>query len=250
MIVIKIVGDEIVESTKILNTNAFPKGVRNNVWACADKVALMHYSLQLIEREINNDLIRFVDELRTNKAWEGFTPDPQRDAVAIYHSMSFQVGLQSFFISTKSMLDIYAQIVSKMIKPQSSLFGFNKGNFRGTRLVGGTLLNWIERNSSAAYSNKKQLIELLINQIDSWISNVVGYRDQIVHHGNITALMEMRVPLLKRPQQIGKDEIILPAIEDEGDLLEYCNSSLQHTYRMLKETIPLLPNVDLKLISL
>jgi len=250
MPVIVIKGNEIWESSKILNPNAFPKGVKNNVWACVDKVALMHFSLQLIEREINNDLIRFVNELNTGKAWEGFTPDPQRDDVAIYHSISFQAGLQSFFISTKSALDIYAQMVSKMIKPQSSLFGFNKGSFRGTKLVGGTLLNWIEHNSPASYSNRKQLIELLINHIDSWISNVVRYRDQIVHRGNINSLREMCVPLLKRPQQIRKDEIILPAIKDEGDLLKYCNHSLQNIYRMLKETIPLLPNVDFKLISL
>lgn len=248
--ILVIVGNEIKESSEILNPNAFPQGVKNNVWACADKLALIHYSLQLIEREINNDIIKFVNELNTGKAWEGFTLDPQRDDLVIYHSMSFQAGLQSFFISTKSMLDIYAQIVSKLIKPQSSLFGFNKGSFRGTRLVGGTLLNWIERNSPASYSNRKQLIELLINNIDSWISNVVGYRDQIVHHGNINVLREMCVPLLKRPQQIRKDEIILPAIKDEGDLLEYCNYSLQNIYRMLKETVPLLPNVNFELINL
>lgn len=250
LIDIEIVSDEIVESSKILNPNAFPQDVGKKVWACADRVALMRYSLQLIEREINNDLTRFVNELNTGKSWEGFTPDPQMYCVATYHSMSFQAGLQSFFISTKSALDIYAQIVSKIIKPQSSLFGFNKGSFRGTRLVGGALLNWIEHNSPASYSNKKRLIGLLINHIDSWISTVVGYRDQIVHHGNINSLREMCVPLPKRPQQIRKDEIILPAIKDKGDLLKYCNHSLQSIYRMLKETIPLLPNVDFELISL
>ena len=246
-----IVGNEIRESSEILNPNAFPQGVKNNVWACADKLALIHYSLQLIEREIDNDVIKFVNELNTGKAWQSFTPDPQRDdLVVIYHSMSFQAGLQSFFISTKSMLDIYAQIVSKLIKPQSSLFGFNKGNFKGTRLVGGTLLNWIERNSPTSYSNRNQLIELLINHIDSWIGNVVGYRDQIVHHGNINVLREMCVPLLKKPKQIRKDEIILPAIKDEANLIEYCNYTLQNIYRMLKETVPLLPNVNFELVSL
>jgi len=249
-VIVKIVGDEIVESSKILNPNAFPQGVRNNVWACAEKLALIHYSLQLIEREINSDLIKFVNALNTGREWEGFTPEPRRGDVAIYHSMSFQAGLQSFFISTKSMLDIYAQITSKLISPQSSLFGFKKGSFRGTKLVGGSLLKWIEHNPPVSYANKKQLIELLINHIDSWISNVVGYRDQIVHHGNINVLVEMCVPLVKRPQQIRKDEIILPALKDEGDLLKYCNHSLQSIYRMLKETIPLLPNVDLGLISL
>ena len=250
MIKIEIVGNEIWESSKILNPNAFPQGVKNNVQACGDKLALIHYSLQLIEREINNDLIKFVNELNTGRAWEGFTLEPQRSAVAIYHSISFQTGLQSFFISTKSMLDIYAQIISKLISPQSSLFGFKKGSFRGTKLVGGSLLKWIENNSPLSYTNKKQLIELLINHIDSWISKVVGYRDQIVHRGNIYFLVEMCVPLVKRPQQIRKDEIILPAIKDEGDLLGYCNYSLQNIYRMLKETIPLLPDVNFGLISL
>ncbi|MFC1959026.1 hypothetical protein ACFLV6_03870, partial [Chloroflexota bacterium] len=158
-----IVGNENWESFKILNANAFPQNVKNNIGACADKLALMHYSLELIKREINNNLIGFVNELNNGKAWESLNPDPQRDFVAIYHSMGFQAGLQSFFISTKSMLDIYAQIVSNLINPQSPLFGFNKHSFRGTKLVGGTLLNWIENNSPVSYSNLEQLIELLIN---------------------------------------------------------------------------------------
>ncbi len=60
----------------------------------------------------------------------------------------------------------------------------------------------------------------------------------------------MCVPLRKTPQQIYKHEIILPAIKDEGDLLKYCSMTLQNTYRILKETLILLPNVNLKLISL
>lgn len=249
-VTIVVVGNEIVESSTILNPNAFPQDLHEKVWVCADKLALMHYSLQIIQREINNDLIKFVKELNTGKAWSGFNPDPQKDIIAIYHSMNFQAGLQSFFISAKSVLDIYAQIVSKLIQPQSSLFGFNKGNYRETRWVGGAVLNWIDRNSPASYSNREHLIELLINHISNWISSVVGYRDQIVHHGNINVLGEMCVPLLKSPQHIRKDEIILPTIKNEGDLLEYCNYTLQNIYRMLKETLPLLPNLDFKLIDI
>lgn len=247
------VGDESWQSFKILNPNAFPQDssfVKASVMACADKLALIHYSVQLIEREINNDLTRFVSELNSGKGFKDFTPDHQRDLVVIYHNMSFQAGLQSFFICTKSMLDIYAQIASKLIEPQSTLFGFNKGNFRGKKLVGGTLLNWIEHNAPVSYPQKKQLIEILLAHIDNWIADVVRHRDQIVHNGRLDDLIEMCVLLSKQPQQIKKDEIILPTIRSKGDLLEYCKQVLVNIYRMLRETLILFPNVDTKLIDL
>lgn len=247
------VGDESWQSFKILNPNAFPEDlsfVRASVMACADKLALIHYSVQIIEREIYKDLSRFVNELNSGKTFRDFTPDPQRDLVAIYHNMSFQSGLQSFFISTKSMLDIYAQIISKLIEPKSTLFGFNKGNFGGKRLVGGTLLNWIENNAPTTYLRKKQLIEILFAHIDDWIADVVEHRDQIVHKGNLYDLIEMCVLLSKQPQQIKKDEVILPAIRTKGALIGYCKQVLVNIYRMLRETLVLLPNVDTKLINL
>lgn len=181
---IRFLGDEIGELFKILNANAFPDALEQDVHACADKLGLMFYSFRLIEEEINKDLNRFIRELHFSYAWNVFVFDPEKhkDIMLTYHSMKFQAGLQSFFISMKSMLDMYAQIISKLIKPDSSLFGFNKGGFKGKRLVGGTLLNWIERTAPTPYLNREQIITLLVNHIKRWIAKAVGYRDQIVHY--------------------------------------------------------------------
>ena len=158
--------------------------------------------------------------------------------------------MQSFFISCKSALDVYAQLISKLIQPQSTLRGFSKATYEGRKeFVGGTLLNCLECNSPEEYLNKRPLIKLLTNHIDNWISDLVRYRDQIVHFGNINKLSYMCVELSKKPQQIIKDEIQLPIIPDKGDLLAYCNHLLQNIKQILRETLPLLPNVDLKLPS-
>ena len=57
-----IVDEEVWKSSKILNPNAFHQNTQSNVEACVDKLALLHFSIQLIEREIKTDLKKFINE--------------------------------------------------------------------------------------------------------------------------------------------------------------------------------------------
>lgn len=250
LIPVIIVGPESWKSFGILNPNAFSSDLKPDVMACADKLALISYSIQIIQKEIDRDVNKFIKELNYGDAFKDFIPDLQKPTIVIYHNMSFQAGLQSFFIATKSMLDIYARIISKAIKPGSRLFGFNKAKVGGKKVVGGSLLNFINQNAPKSYADKEKLIGILSSHIDNWISDVVKFRDKIVHEGQLTDLMKMCVPLSKKPQTIIKDEITLPTIRDKGNVLEYCQLIQKNINRMLKETLVLLPNVNTKLIAL
>ena len=75
-------------------------------------------------------------------------------------------------------------------------------------------------------------------------------RDGIVHEGHVPGLIDMCVPLLNKPQDITRAEIILPAIKDKGNVLEYCQKIQMGINRFLKETIVLLPDVDVRLVAL
>lgn len=142
------VGPESWKSLGILNPNAFSTNLRASATACADKLALISHSIGIIQKAIDRDLEAFTKQLNHNSAFKGFTPNPQKPVIAIYHNMSFQAGVQSFFITIKSMLDIYSRIVSKALVPKSNLFGFGKAPFRGKKIAGGTLLNFLERNTA------------------------------------------------------------------------------------------------------
>lgn len=250
VIPVLIVGPESWESFKILNPNAFAANLRFYVRACADKLALIRYSMRIIRKEIDRDVEGFVKQLSHGASFKDFVPNPKKLPLAIYHNMTFQAGLQSFFITTKSMLDMYARIVAKAIMPKSNFFGFKKALFQGKKIPGGALLNFLERSVPRTYANRDKLIGILCNHIDSWISDVVRLRDEVVHEGQPNDLIEMCVLLSKNPQEITREEIILPTIHGKGTILEYCQVVQESIYRMLRETLGLLPSVDTELLDL
>jgi len=250
LIPVVIVGPESWKSLGILNPNAFSTNLRASATACADKLALISHSIGIIQKAIDRDLEAFTKQLNHNSAFKGFTPNPQKPVIAIYHNMSFQAGVQSFFITIKSMLDIYSRIVSKALVPKSNLFNFGKAPFRGKKIAGGTLLNFLERNTAKSCVENKKLIRIFLSHIDDWIGDVVKIRDDIVHKGQPSDLTEMCVPISRKPQKITKDEIILPTIRGKGNILEYCQYVRRNIDSLLEETLVLLPGIDTKLLAL
>lgn len=244
------VGPESWKSLGILNPNAFSTNLRASATACADKLALISHSIGIIQKAIDRDLEAFTKQLNRNSAFNGFTPNPQKPVIAIYHNMSFQVGVQSFFITIKSMLDIYSRIVSKALVPKSNLFSFGKASFRGKKIAGGTLLNFLERNTTESCVESKKLVRIFLGHIDDWIGDVVKIRDDIVHKGQPSDLIDMCVAILKKPQEITKDKIILPTIRRKGNILEYCQHVRRNIDSLLEETLVLLPGIDTKLLAL
>jgi len=250
VIPIDIIGPERRKALGILNPNAFPRDLRRSAMVCADKLALASYSIRIIREAIDKDLEKLIKELNHNAAFKDFIPNPQKPVLVICHHIDFQAGVQSFFITTKSVLDLYARIVAQAIMPKSDLFSFGKAPFKGKKMAGGALLNFLERSVPRSYSGTGKLIEILVGHIGDWITDVVESRDAIVHDGVLKNIIEMHVPILKKPHDIVKNDIILPTIQGKGNILEYCQNVRKNVDCMLKETLVLLPNVDTELLVL
>jgi len=250
VITIDITSPEKWKALGILNPNAFPSGLKPSAMVCADQLALISYSIRIIRKAIYEDLKKLIEELHRNTSFKDFVPNPQKPALVICRQVDFQAGVQSFFITAKSMLDIYARIVVKAIMPESNFFGFGKKKFQGRKISGGRLLNFLEGSVPRSYTYRGKLIEILVNHINDWISDVVEARDAIVHDGVLKNIMPMHVPMLKKPHEITEKDIILPSIQKKGDILDYCHDVWKNIDSMLKETLVLLPGVDTKLFAL
>lgn len=249
VIPIDIVGPEKWKALGMLNPNAFPKGLRPSVMACADQLALTSYSIRIIRKAIYQDLKKLIEELHRNPSFKDFVPNPQKPTLVMCRQVDFQAGVQSFFITIKSVLDIYARIVVKAIMPESNFFGFGKKQFKGRKISGGRLLNFVEGSVPRSYAYRGKLIEILVSHIDDWISDVVDARDAIVHDGVLKNIIPMHVPMLKKPHEITEKDITLPSIQKKGDILGYCHDVRKNIGCMLKETLVLLPGVDTKLLA-
>lgn len=249
-IICPVLDQEIYYSLGIFNANAFPKHLKKDAQACGDKLALIAHSRAIVQREVLENKKQFINWLHNDKGITEFTPNPRDTIYVVYHSIGFQVGIQSFFIAVKSLLDVYAMIIAKSIDPESTLRGFSKKN----KTAGGALLHVLERNAPKTYSNKEALIKILKENIESWINDVVEKRDMIVHIGILDNLTDMHVLLSKKSTEINDSDIVSPTIlngveHDYMDLAEYCNLIWKNINNLLRDTLMLLPGIEMSLIE-
>jgi hypothetical protein len=225
--------NEYMVAYKIFDTNAFPEHVGSQVDACADDLALIAHSRSIIYQETLNGRREFVQEL--HKPYYA-TATPDHIKVFRYHSVTFQVGVVSFFISIYSLLDKFSRLVAALIIP-SSMVGFDK------------LRKWLSSNVREKHMDieKRDLIIQIINNAkDYWLDDIINKRVHITHYGTLKDLSLMQVPFSKPPSLIGEDEIILPTISFKGSRRDLVNLSQEiesNIKIMLKEIIALLPNV-------
>ena len=162
-----LVGPETWEASKVFNPVAFPEHVRDLAISCMDCLSMLSFSVNQVEPNIESDRREFLKRLRTNKAFEGFTPDPNKPIVIVYHNAKFLVALHMILYSTKSFLDVYAQLVSKLIDPKAEIFGFNKSKVDGKKIKGGRLINWLISSAPNTYTNANILASAIQDNVSS-----------------------------------------------------------------------------------
>jgi hypothetical protein len=245
-----VVDRHFVEGTTLFNPNAFPGHVKAEALACGDRLAILAHSVGILMREPVLDRSRLVREIRENKAFEGYSPRPDKPSVLILHNLNFVVGLNSALVAMKSFLDLYARLVAKLLVPSANLFGFNKASFKGQRLAGGRLLNWIEDSAPQSFEHRDELVAVLSRHIDRWVGQAVEYRDAAVHHGAIPGITEAYVPLNKAIDQIDESDVVLPRMPDGEPVSTYGETLLRHVREIAAETLRLMPGVDLALLAI
>ena len=87
-----LIGPENWEASHVFNPNAFPVHVRNLVLSCMDCLSMFIFSVNQVEPNIERDRKQFLSKLRKNKAFYGFTPDPDKPCVVVYHNAKFLVA--------------------------------------------------------------------------------------------------------------------------------------------------------------
>lgn len=90
----------------------------------------------------------------------------------------------------------------------------------------------------------------MIKHIDEWLDTAITYRDDVVHAGAIEGLREGMLPLDKEIQQVRESDIILPTMPNGTAVIEYCEQLAIYAHSFIRETLLLMPDVDLNLLSL
>lgn len=115
-------------------------------------------------------------------------------------------------------------------------------------MSGGHLINWLRASAPNDYKENVNLSEIILRNSKTWISEVVSYRDQLNHYGDIEGLNHMHVDL-KDPLKDFKEKYIEnPVMPDGTDVVLYCIGLLNKLGDFISESLKLLPNIDLKLL--
>ena len=247
---IVIVDRHFAEASALFNPNAFPAVIRGEASSCGDRLAILTHSVEIVVREPALDRSRLLKEIRENKAFTGFTPSADKPAVLVLHNLAFVSGLYSSFIAVKSLLDLYSRLIARSLVPSASIFGFNRANYKGRNLSGGRFLKWMEKSAPRSFDSRERLVAILLTHINDWVNEAVAYRDAVVHDGFIAGITEAMVPLDKALTELRETDVQLPMMPGEIAITDYCTRLVGSVRALISETLPLLPNIDLGLLSL
>jgi hypothetical protein len=244
------VDDNFRKASALFNANAFPTRAKADASMCGDRLAILTHSVNIVLNEPGLDRKRLLKEILDNRAFTGFTPQQDKPAVLIFHNLNFVSGLYSTLIALKSLLDFYSRLIGHLIVPSANLFGFNKDSYKGRRISGGRFLKWIESSTPSSFTNRDKFIAVVLQHIDEWLNTAITYRDAVVHKGFIEGLQEVMLPLDKKLQEIRDIDLTLPLMPDGTAVTDYCEWLVKRTQGLIKETLLLMPDIDLTLLSL
>jgi hypothetical protein len=215
-----------------------------------DSLSMLYFSVNQIGPYIESDRLEFLKELKANKGFDGFTPDPSKPIVIEYHNAKFLASLHLVLYATKSFLDVYAQLISKLIVPNAQVFGFNEGNVGGKKTKGGRLINWLRDSSPDTYTNATILASAIQDNVYSWIEEAISWRDSLIHHGEIPNLRPMMLFPQCQLSEVKPNDVFLPQMPNGSSVLTYCEELRKNLCSFIGKTIKLLPNIEFSLVNL
>ncbi|MBN2395504.1 MAG: hypothetical protein JXC36_03455 [Candidatus Atribacteria bacterium] len=250
---IKFVGEERWATFGIFNGNAFPPGLEGIVSDCSSRAAMFLYHVNALNMNMTASKRMFIRQLKSNlsEQWtQGFVNTKiNRDMnfMAIYDGLDYLAAFNCMLQELKSLLDIYANLMAKLIIPSAQL-KFSKAIIEGINISGGKVVLWLRNSAPTNFANTSLLSEVIVKHSTDWITQAVKYRDTLIHYGDIKGLKHMHVMLKREYPPFNEAEIELPAMPDGRLLTDYCIGLVDKLANFLDESLKLLPNVDHSLI--
>lgn len=235
------------QSQHIFNANAFADTLNNEVTACVTRMVLFRHSVREVCKQVSGDIDRFSDVLRKNfiSLKDSAIRNPDWNLVCYYDSTLYLSAIFSTLIYLKSFLDLYSVLISKSIIPSQRVL-FSRSNVDGEIIAGGKLIKWLRESAPSGYT---ELSDIILGHSNCWIHLAVLYRNKLVHYGDLPKLQRMRVPLRPEDPPYSDLDIEPPKMPNGVAVVEYVLYLSRNIHKLLEETIPLIPNIDMGLVD-
>lgn len=259
MVRIQIVSIDHWAASSLFNPNAYPSSLKGLAASCTVRAGILRYHVRNTTAHIEADRAELA-QLITSRWDTQFKPvleaDDNADAWVQCASLGYLSVLDGVLISLKSLLDVYATLISRSFVPNKTL-KFNRGNVKNNvsnterSLSGGRLIAWLRQSvPDKDAENANAVANIITRHSEEWLTDAVELRDQIAHFGEIRALKPVGTSLRSFSESgFNPQAMSGPYMPDDRDVPSYCESILSNTSVFLEETIANLPSINMEFIG-
>ncbi|MCK4739523.1 MAG: hypothetical protein KAT46_06205 [Deltaproteobacteria bacterium] len=243
-------------ASSLFNPNAYPSNLKELVHSCIVRAGILRFHVRNVAPYIEADRSELANQIKS--LWkEQFKPfiesDDKADAFVQFASLGYLSALDGVLISLKSLLDVYATIVSRSFVSSQAL-KFNRGNVKNIerKISGGRLIKWLRQSAPKEDAEAANIIaDILTKHSKDWLTDAIALRDRIVHDGEIRELKPVATTLRGFSDSgFNSQALSGPYMHNDSDVPSYCESILTNTSIFLEETIAHLPGIKMEFISL
>lgn len=256
MIQLQMVSIDNWAAQSLFNANAYPSSLKELVHSCAVRAGILRYHVRNVATYVKAERAELAH--RITSLWdEQFRPvleaDDNADAFVQCSSSGYLSVLDGVLVSLKSLLDVYATVISRSFVPNQTL-KFNRGKLKskgGNKLTGGRLIEWLRQSVPKMEAKSANVIaDIITRHSEEWLTDAIELRDKIVHGGEIRALKPVATTL-RLFSESGFDPQALsgPYMHDDSDVQTFCEKIITNTGAFLEETIINLPGINMGLIG-
>lgn len=243
-----IVSEDTTAACGWFNTNAFPGELRDLVDACRGRSALLRFFVRNMQREVGLDLRRFEEEYRKRGVESEQLPADAHLAV-VFDATGYLACLDGVFYALKSFLDVYAQLIARVIDRKVSIRAFGKKKVGRSELSGGNLIRWLRQSAPNCFPGAARLAGVIERHSRCWIHDAVGYRDKLTHHGRIRGLEHMRLDVDAAQISFRPEDVKEPTMPDGVEVAAYAQRLLCNVDSFITDTLALVPQVQRGLLA-
>lgn len=220
-------------SHQLFNPNEWEGKSKQIIISCSSQFILLGHiasNWSNLKRSAKNKCRRRFGEI--NRQWK--TAPWNLDDVTYWVEVpKYHLALHGFLSTSKTLLDLLAQLVSLEKIVNKKMHGFHK---KGS-VVGGELLDVLNKKTfSTRKSASDKLVKLIQLHKDLWIDDTTRLRDLLVHPKQGVYGIMYRFEVIKKGNEIVLSKVIEPAFNDIsisdftlsilGYIEDYCKSFL------------------------
>lgn len=229
----------------VFNGHAFPERLGSIVHSCSIRLALVLVARKDLLRGIADQRTLLLQEMSSSnrELYEMAAASSNVDTYAVSDGLDYLGPLYTFLMLVKSFLDVYAQLMGKLVADKVWTFGSAKIN--GQELSGGRIINWLQNSAPKHFEQRKVLAAVLTEHSKSWITATVDLRDKVTHYSDIPRFRQMALKLNRTQPFYDSNGVIPPILPNGTPLPNFTELVVDGIRSLVGQTVVHLPNVVL-----